>query len=104
MPRRPHLLHGAPLGLFVHDRALPSSMNRGPGIRGLMLSLLIVLCRDYLTPTTSLIFSVSGFFSCTLLRSCSSWRWRASPSISRFSVVQPASLLKLRSLREEHIS
>jgi NAD(P)-dependent dehydrogenase (short-subunit alcohol dehydrogenase family) len=46
-------------------------MKRVPGIRGLMLSLLVVLCSDYLTPATSLIFSVSGFFSCTLLRASS---------------------------------
>src|SRR5215211_2164230 len=97
---RPPLLHGAPLGLFVHDRGLPSSMKRGPEYRGLILSLLVVLCRDYLTPTTSLIFSVRGFFPCSLLRSCSSCRWRASSSISRFSVIQRASLSRSRSLRE----
>src|SRR5215216_3934998 len=54
----------------------------------------------YLTPTTSLTFSVKGLFSssCSLLRrSWSSCRWRASSSISLLSVILRASSPSSRS-------
>src|SRR5215208_7330290 len=54
----------------------------------------------YLTPTTSLTFSVKDFFvaSCSLLRgSWSSCRWRASSSISLLSVILRASFSSSRS-------
>src|SRR5215210_2582670 len=97
---RPHVLHSHSAALFGHDRDHPlRERGRGPEPPGTSSLLSCRRCASYLMPTTSLTFSVRGFFSsCSLLRRCSSCRWRASSSISLLSVTLRASLSRLRSL------
>src|SRR5918993_2709702 len=92
---RPKVLHShGPAAIFGHKRDHSLRARKRPRYsRGLFASLWLVVCTSYLTPTTCLTFSVRGFFSsCSLLRrSWSSWRWRASSSISLLSVILRAS-------------
>src|SRR5215212_9796122 len=80
----------------------PSLPRRGPACARGASSLLLWSCASYLTHTTSLTFSVRGFSSLALLRSCSSCRWRASSSISLLSVILRASSSSSRSFFVEH--
>src|ERR687897_1939356 len=81
-----------------HVLTLPLYLEEAPRAHaGPLRFLFLWSCASYLRPTTSLTFSVRGFCSLALLRSCSSCRWRASSSISLLSVILRDSFLSSRS-------